>query len=69
VDLEQERCPPLHAATDLKGYDGAVTDNAVHDELVGRGLGDQFAGFLDRYAAALAYYERGKLAKFTQTKA
>src|SRR5271155_1561674 len=69
VDFEQERCPPVHATTDLKGYDSTVTDNAVHDELVGRGLCDQFAGFLDRYAVALAYYERGKLAKFAQAVA
>jgi hypothetical protein len=41
-------------------------DNTVDDELVGRGLCDQFA---DRYAVALAYDERGKLAKFAQTKA
>jgi hypothetical protein len=69
LDFEQERYPPVHAATDLKGYDSAVSDNTVHDELVGRGLCDQFAGFLDRNAVALAYYERGKLAKFAQTKA
>jgi hypothetical protein len=46
VDFEQERCPPVHAATDLKGYDSTVSDNTVHDELVGRGLCDLFVGFL-----------------------
>ena len=69
MDFEQERCPPVHAATDLKGYDSTVTHNAVHNELVGRGLCDQFAGFLDMYAVALAYDERGKLAKLAQAVA
>ena len=69
VDFEQERCPPVHAATDLKGYDGTVTDNAVHDELVGRGLRDQFAGFLERYAIRLALDKRGQLAKLAQAVA
>jgi hypothetical protein len=66
VNLEQERCPPVHAATDLKGYDSSVTDDTAHDELVGHGLGDRFAGLLDRYAIALAHDERGKLAKLAQ---
>ena len=55
--------------TDLKGYDCAITDNAVHDELVGRGLRDQFAGFLERYAVPLAHDKGGQLAKLAQAVA
>ena len=69
MDLEQERRPSVHAATDLKGYGGTLSDNAVDDELVGRGFGDQLAGFLERYAVALAHDERGKLAKFAEAVA
>jgi hypothetical protein len=47
VDLEQERRPSVHPATDLKGYGGTLSDNPVDDDLVGHGLGDQLAGFLD----------------------
>ena len=64
VDLEQERRPSVHPATDLKGYDRAVSDNAIDDELVGHGLGHQLAGFRDRDTVALAHDECGKLAKF-----
>jgi hypothetical protein len=49
--------------TDLKGYDGTVTYNAVHDELVGRSLRNQFAGFLERYAVPLAHDKGGQFAK------
>ena len=67
MDLEQERRPSVHPATDLKGYDRTVSDNAIDDELVGHGLGHQLAGFLDRDAVALAHDECGKLAKFAET--
>ena len=66
MDLEQERRAAVHAAADLKGYDSAIPDNAIDDELVGRGLGDQFVGFLDKYAVALAHDKSGKLAKFAK---
>ena len=69
MDLEQERRPSVHAATDLKGYGGTLSDNPVDDDLVGHGLGDQLAGFLERYAVALAHDERGKLAKFAEAVA
>jgi hypothetical protein len=46
VDLEEEGRPSVHAATDLKGYNRALSDNPVDDDLVGDGLGDQLAGFL-----------------------
>jgi hypothetical protein len=38
VDLEQEGRPSIHAATDLKGHDRTVSDNAIDDELVGEVL-------------------------------
>ena len=69
MDLEQERRPSVHPATDLKGYDRTVSDNAIDDELVGRGLGDQLADFLDRDAIALANDECGKLTKFAEATA
>src|ERR1700732_3804028 len=55
VNFEQERRSSVHAATDLKGYDRTVSDNTIDDKLVRHGLADQFAGFLDRYTAALAH--------------
>src|SRR5271166_5132630 len=67
MNLEQERRSSVHAATDLKGYDRTVSDNTIDDKLVGHGLGDQFAGFLDRDMVALAHDECGKLAKFAET--
>src|SRR6202030_566707 len=66
VYLEQESRPAVHAATDLKGYDRTVSDDALDDKLVGGGLGDQFAGFLDKHTVALAHDECGKLAKFAE---
>src|SRR5271165_7286927 len=66
VNLEQERRSSVHPATDLKGYDRTVPDNAIDNKLVGRGLGDHLADFLDRYTVALAHDERGKLAKFAE---
>ena len=69
VDLEQEGRASVHAATDLKGHDRTVSDNAIDDKLVGHGLGDQFAGFLDKYTIALAHDECDKLAKFAETVA
>src|SRR5260370_8461513 len=47
VDLEQEGCPPVHPATDLKGYDRTVPDSPIDDKLVGHSLGHQFAALLD----------------------
>ena len=35
MDLEQEPRPSVHPATDLKGYDRTVSDNAIDDKLVG----------------------------------
>jgi hypothetical protein len=67
VDLEQERRPSVHPATDLKGYDRTVSDDAIDDKLVGHGLGDQFAGFLDKDTVALAHDECGKLAKIIRS--
>src|ERR1700720_1904276 len=67
VNLEQERRSSVHAATDLKGYDRTVSDNAIDDKLVGHSLGHQLAGFLDRDTVALAHDECGKLAKFAET--
>jgi hypothetical protein len=58
VDLEQERRPSVHPATDLKGYDRTVSDNAIDDELVGHSLGHQLAGFLDRDTVALTPTQR-----------
>ncbi len=66
VDLEPERRPSIHPATDLKGYDRTVSDNTIDDKLVRHGLGDQFVGFLDKYAVALAHDESGKLTKFAK---
>src|SRR5215471_19816976 len=63
VDLENEGCPSVHATADLKGHDSTVSDNAVDDELVGHGLCDDFARFLDRYAVPLAHHKGSKLAK------
>jgi hypothetical protein len=54
VDLEQERRPSVHPATDLKGCDRTVSDTAIDDELVGHGLDRQLAGFLDRDTVAVA---------------
>ena len=67
VDLEQERRPSVHPATDLKGYDRTVSDNAIADKLAGRVFGDHLAGFLERDAVALAHDERSNLAKFAET--
>src|SRR5215469_2620494 len=69
VDLEQEGGSAVHAAADLEGYDSTGSGNAVDDELVGHGLQNQLAGFLERYAVTLAHDERGDLAKFTQATA
>ena len=69
VDLEQEGHPSIHAATNLKGHDRTVSDNAIDDELVGGSLGDQLAAFLDRDAIALANDECGKLTKFAEATA
>jgi hypothetical protein len=69
MGLEQEGRPSVHPPTDLKGFDSAIPDNAIDDELVGRGLGDQFLGFLDKYAVALAHDESGKLAKVAKAVA
>src|SRR5712671_357257 len=66
VDLEQERRPSVHPATDLKRYDRTVSDNAIDHKLVGHSLGHQLAGFLDRDTVALAHDECGKLAKFAE---
>ena len=66
VDLEQERRPSVHATANLKGNYGTVSDNTVDDELVGHGLCDDFAGFLDRNAVALAHDAGGELAKFAK---
>jgi hypothetical protein len=69
VDLKQEGRPSVHAAADLEGDDGTLSNYAVDDELVGHGLRDQFSGFLDRYAIALAHGERSELAKFAEAVA
>src|SRR3984893_15443292 len=66
VNLEQEPRSSVHPATDLKGYDRTVSDNAIDDELVGHSLGHQLAGFLDRDTVAVAHDGFGKLAKFAE---
>ncbi len=69
VDLELEGRPSIHAATNLKGHDRTVSDDAIDNELVGGSLGDELAAFLDRDAIVLANDECGQLTKFAETTA
>src|SRR5580700_338324 len=69
VDLEKELGATCHTAADLERYDGAIPDNPVDDELVGRSLGDHLAGSLQWDAVALAHRESGQLAEFSQAVA
>ncbi len=69
VDLEQEFGAARHPAADLERHDRSLPDNAGNGELVGRGLGDDLAGSLERDAVALADHKPGKLAEFAEAMA